>query len=105
VIVAENGAQALEAAGRHKGNIDLLLTDVIMPEMNGPDLASWLLSARPGMKVLYMSGYTDDKLGPLDTAEPGVPILQKPFGREELLEKVRLVMHQASGELSHNRRH
>jgi PAS domain S-box-containing protein len=104
VVAAENGAEALQAAGRLQGNIDLLLTDVIMPEMNGPDLASWLLSARPGMKVLYMSGYTDDKLGPLDTADPEVPILQKPFGREELLEKVRHVMHHPTREFSHNRK-
>jgi hypothetical protein len=51
-----------------------------------------------------MSGYTDDKLGPLDTADPEVPILQKPFGREELLEKVRHVMHQPTREFSHNRK-
>ena len=62
VLYAENGRHALEVAEEHKGDLDLLFTDVVMPEMGGVELAAVLSNRRPGLKVLYCSGYTDSAL-------------------------------------------
>jgi len=97
-LLRKNGYLVLEAAGPdealeigrsyHRG-IDLLLTDVIMPDMNGRDLADNLLNARPGMKVLFMSGYSDERIDVHGMNGAGVAFLQKPFSRESLTRKVR----------------
>ena len=89
VIVASDGEQALRSAERHAGRIDLLLTDVIMPGLNGPDLAEKLLAARPGTKVLFMSGHAGDALDRFGLRREKVPFLPKPFTPEILLRCVR----------------
>ena len=99
VIAAANGADALQAAELYGDPIHLLLTDVIMPQMSGPELARWLTASRPGMKVLYMSGYTDDLLPEIPTSETHVALLQKPFRLEALERKLRELMdHSAQDE-------
>ncbi len=91
VLDAENGDAALEVARRHDGPIHLLLTDVIMPGMNGRQLADRLTAARPDMKVLFASGYTADVLVQYGV-EGGVHYLQKPFTPDVLARKVREVL-------------
>ncbi len=91
VLSAADGREALVAAIQTSSPIDLLLTDVRMPKMNGPELAEQLLRVRPGMKVVYMSGYTDvppTRLGIPDD----VGFIMKPFGIETLLREVRRVL-------------
>jgi len=89
VLVASDGEQAQHAAERHDGRIDLLLTDVIMPGMNGPELAEKLAASRGGMKVLYMSGYPGAALDSLGLRRERVAFLPKPFTPEQLLRRVR----------------
>ena len=91
VLDAENGDAALEVAGRHEGPIHLLLTDVIMPGMNGRQLADRLTAVRPDMKVLFASGYTADALVQYGV-EGGVRYLQKPFTPDALARKVREIL-------------
>lgn len=88
VLVAESGEQALAVASAHSGPIDLLLSDVVMPGMSGPDLARRLIAERPRTRVLFMSGYTDDSLGYHGVLADGVAFLQKPFTVAGLVAKV-----------------
>jgi two-component system cell cycle sensor histidine kinase/response regulator CckA len=74
---------------RHKGPIHLLITDVVMPGMTGPELARRLTARRPAMKVLFMSGYTDDAILHHGVLEPGTEFLRKPFTAGSLGGKVR----------------
>jgi PAS domain S-box-containing protein len=92
VLTASRGAEALELARRHPGDIHLLLTDVVMPGMTGRDLSAALLNSRPGMKTIYMSGYTDTVLIGHDLDKPGVSFLQKPFTPETLTARVRAAL-------------
>jgi two-component system cell cycle sensor histidine kinase/response regulator CckA len=92
VLSAENGEDALQVASRHEKTFDLLLTDVVMPGMNGRVLAEHLLPRQPGMKVLYMSGYTDSFIAGHGVLEPGTHLLHKPFTEEVLIRKVREVL-------------
>jgi len=92
VLSAPNGSSALALAGAHDGPIDLLLTDVIMPGMNGRELAATLTRRRPGLRVLFASGYTDNMLEGQDALTPGVTLLDKPFTPAELAAKVRDVL-------------
>ncbi|MBS1816520.1 MAG: PAS domain S-box protein [Acidobacteria bacterium] len=87
VLVAENGAAALVVAEEHQAPIDLLVTDVVMPEMRGPDLAQALRARRPGLKVLFMSGYVQDALDRADISE--ADFLLKPFTLKDLSQRVR----------------
>ena len=89
VIVAANGAEALREAEDHEGPIDLLLTDVVMPQMLGKEVAERASAIRPGIRVLYMSGYAQPILGSTGTLEAGVTLLEKPFSESQLLDKVR----------------
>jgi PAS domain S-box-containing protein len=89
VLEAGNGEQAIQVADAFAGRIDLLLTDVIMPGMSGPQLAETLMGKRPQTKIVYMTGYTDDMVVQHKVLEPGVNLLQKPFGKIELAVKVR----------------
>jgi len=89
VLVANSGQQALSVAAQHEGHIDLLITDVVMPEINGRELSETLGSLRPDLKTIYMSGYTDDAMLRHGVQEPGVSFLQKPFSLSTLARKVR----------------
>jgi len=95
VLEAENGTRALEIAQQHGGPIDLLLTDVIMPGMNGPALAEKLVRTHLETKMLYMSGYTDHKLAQ-HGLESGIHLLEKPFTRDSLMGRVREVLEAAT---------
>ena len=88
VLAAANGSAALGLAADYSGAVDLLITDVVMPEMSGPQLASQITVLRPTMIVLYMSGYTDHALLRRSAIEHGTALLQKPFLPEALLSKV-----------------
>ncbi len=89
VLEARSGGDALAVAERFEGHIDLLVSDVVMPEMGGPELGSALRSRRPGVRLLYMSGYTDDSVVRHGLLEGEVAFLQKPITPELLLRKVR----------------
>jgi PAS domain S-box-containing protein len=92
VVDAADGAMALEIADAHEGVVHLLLTDVIMPGMNGRELAQRMLEIRPNVKVLYMSGYTENVIAPNGTLDAGVSLLQKPFNLRDLKDRVREVL-------------
>ncbi|HEX5690931.1 MAG TPA: response regulator, partial [Roseiflexaceae bacterium] len=93
VLEAANGIAAIGVAQEYGARpIDLLLTDVIMPHMNGKALADQIVSMRPGTKVLYMSGYTDNVLAQNQQLGLEMAILQKPFSSTALLRKVREVL-------------
>ncbi len=92
VFSAESGEAALELFTRIGVTIDLLLTDVVMPGMNGRALAEHLLPRQPGMKVVYMSGYTDTFIAGHGVLDPGTHLLHKPFTEEVFLRKVREVL-------------
>jgi PAS domain S-box-containing protein len=92
VIEAADGAIAMQIAVAHEGIIHLLLTDVIMPGMNGRELAQRISEIRPNTKVLYMSGYTENVIGHNGTLDADVRLLQKPFTLRDLKSKVREVL-------------
>jgi two-component system, cell cycle sensor histidine kinase and response regulator CckA len=92
VIEASRGDEALALLDEISTNIDALVTDVIMPGMGGRQLADRLQQERPGIKVLFLSGYTDDVLGHHGVLDAGTAFLQKPFSREALTRKLRQVL-------------
>jgi PAS domain S-box-containing protein len=92
VIVSATPEDALTTASRSSTHIDLLLTDVVMPGMNGPVLASHVAVVRPGIKVLYVSGYPDAAVAHHGVFEPGAALLSKPFTREALARKIREIL-------------
>jgi len=92
VIDAPDGSTAIQISQAHKGPIHLLLTDVIMPGMNGRELANKVSPTRPEMRVLYMSGYTENHIGHNGTLDEGITLLQKPFTLPALKAKVREVL-------------
>jgi len=96
VLQAGDGPSALELLRRHSGTLDLLLTDVVMPGMSGPEVAQAVTSMRPGTYVLYTSGYTDSAIGHHGVLEPGIAFLQKPFSADDLTRKVRVLLDDAS---------
>jgi FixJ family two-component response regulator len=89
VLIAGRPSEALNLARTHAGEIQLLITDVVMPEMNGKDLAARLAESRPGMRCLFVSGYTADVIATRGVLDAGVRFLQKPFSRRDLAVKVR----------------
>jgi len=92
LLEAANGLGALSICAQYEERIHLLLTDVIMPEMSGRELAHRLASQRPEMKVLYMSGYTDDVIVHHGVLDEGTAFIQKPFAADVLARKVREVL-------------
>ena len=95
VLDANHGVAALQLSATHPGPIHLLLTDVIMPGMNGRDLAQRMSSVRPEIRVLFMSGYTENAIGHNGVLDAGVNLLQKPFTLPALKAKVREVIDTA----------
>jgi two-component system cell cycle sensor histidine kinase/response regulator CckA len=92
VIEAESGDDALTLCQQHFGKIALMVTDVVMPKMNGRQLAEKIMVFRPGLKVLFVSGYTDHAIVAQGILEPGIEFLQKPFTPEALSRRVREVL-------------
>jgi two-component system cell cycle sensor histidine kinase/response regulator CckA len=97
VLSASSGEEALEVAARSGVKLDLLLSDVVMPGMNGRTLAEQLLPRQRGMKVLYMSGYTDSFIAGHGVLEPGTYLVHKPFTEDELIRKAREVLDVGKG--------
>ena len=97
LLEAENAEQALQLSAGYAGGIDLLITDVIMPGLNGRQLADRLANERPGLKVLYTSGYAADVIALEGSLEPGMAYLPKPFGAAQLAAKVREVLGAGRG--------
>jgi CheY-like chemotaxis protein len=92
VLSAANGEEAIQLAKTCQRPIHLLLTDVVMPGMNGRALAEQLLPMQPQVRILYMSGYTDSFIAGHGVLEPGTHLLHKPFTEQALLRKVRQVL-------------
>ncbi len=95
LLLAEDGLAALELGRSSPEPVDLLLTDLVMPRMRGGELANELQKIRPGLRVMFMSGYTDDSVIRQGILEDGIPFLQKPFSAEALAGKVREVLDAA----------
>ena len=92
VLTARNGLDALVVAGKHEGAIDLLISDVVMPQMGGGELAQRLTAERSGLRVMFISGYPDDAIVRHGVLERGSVLLQKPFAIAEFVRKVREVL-------------
>jgi two-component system cell cycle sensor histidine kinase/response regulator CckA len=92
VLVAADGVEALLVAAQHHGNIDLLLTDVVMPRLNGRELSERLLKTNPGVKILFSSGYPADTVIRSRIAETRLAFIQKPYVAAELLSKIRAML-------------
>ena len=95
VYEARNAEEALEWASTSRGKFDLLVTDVVMPGLSGPNLAARLVRIYPELKVLYISGYTEDATAVQGNFWGGVPLLQKPFTPAQLAERVRMALKSA----------
>lgn len=92
VLVAADAAEGFRVFEQHPTSIDVVLTDVVMPGGSGPELARRLAERRPALRVIYMSGYTEDAIARHGVLEPGIDFLQKPFTSETLGRKVREVL-------------
>lgn len=92
VLQASRGKEALEVLAAQTAPVDLMITDVVMPEMSGRELAHHAAAVWPGMKVLYMSGYTDEAIVQHGVLDSGTPFLQKPFTHDALTRRVREVL-------------
>ncbi|MDZ7721675.1 MAG: PAS domain S-box protein [candidate division KSB1 bacterium] len=96
VVVAETPAEALKLTAQHPGAIHLLLTDVVMPGMDGRQLAKRITVAKPGVEVLFMSGYTSDVISRRGVIDEGMHFMSKPFTRDDLARKVRELLDASS---------
>jgi CheY-like chemotaxis protein len=92
VVEASKAAEALSFCEEHATDVDLLLTDVVMPEMSGKELADRLKSQSPDLKMLFMSGYTDESIVHHGVLDSSVEFIQKPFTPASLIRKVRDVL-------------
>ncbi len=92
LLLAATGRDGVQVAEQHAAPIDLLVTDVVMPEMGGRELAQRLTARQPGLKVLFLSGYTDDAIVHHGVLDAGVAFLQKPFKPDDLVRKIRAVL-------------
>jgi CheY-like chemotaxis protein len=104
VLAASGGAEAIQIAQSHTGPVQLLVSDVMMPRMSGPELAQRLRGLRPDIRVLFVSGYADSEIVREGELEPNTDFLQKPFTREQLASKVREVLrpgHVAGEDMVH----
>ena len=92
MLLAAGGAEALRLLDGYDGEIHLLLSDVVMPGMQGKELADEARRRRPALRILYMSGYAQPILASHGTLDPGVVLLEKPFAEQSLLGRVREVL-------------
>jgi CheY-like chemotaxis protein len=92
VLEARHGQEAIDLSQRHAGPIQLMVTDVVMPQMSGRELAQQLARTRPDMRVLFMSGYTDTAIVRHGVLEAGTAFISKPFTPDALAAKVREVL-------------
>jgi len=97
VLTADGGVAAIKTAGEYGGVIDLLISDMVMPGMGGREVASRLRTSRPALKVLYMSGYSENASSKADALEKWESYIEKPFGLKEMANKVRKVLDIGSG--------
>jgi two-component system, cell cycle sensor histidine kinase and response regulator CckA len=95
VLSAQHGGDALQLASDGRGDIDLVLTDIVMPAMSGRELVDALRTRRPGVRVLYMSGYTDDEIVRRGLHDPRMSFIQKPFTAESLAMQIRKILDAA----------
>jgi DNA-binding NtrC family response regulator len=98
VLSAATPAEAIDLAKAHADKIHLLMTDVVMPEMNGRDLAGQIISFYPDIRLLFMSGYTSNVIAHHGVLDDGVAFIQKPFSMADMTAKVREVLDKASNE-------
>jgi two-component system, cell cycle sensor histidine kinase and response regulator CckA len=98
VLAASGGEKALELSRQHTGVIDLVLTDIIMPGMSGYEMVSRLVVERPGLRVLYMSGYTADFMARKGLRIEGTELLSKPFTEDVLQERMRQILDRAGSQ-------
>jgi len=94
VLTASRPSEALRLAGEHAGRIHLLITDVVMPEMNGRDLANQIHTLYPDVRTLFMSGYTANLIAHRGVLDDGVNFIEKPFSKKDLAFKVRAALDQ-----------
>jgi CheY-like chemotaxis protein len=94
VLTADTAGEALRLAEKHSGNIHLLITDVIMPDMNGQDLANQINGLCPNIKILFMSGYTANVIAHHGVLDKGVNFIQKPFSKKDIAVKIRKILDQ-----------
>lgn len=92
VLAAESGREALELVRNHADAIHLLITDVVMPDMDGPELVRQLSTIRPDTRTLFMSGYMDDTLGERGILSTNANFIQKPFSPRTIAQKVRDIL-------------
>ncbi|HKT04247.1 MAG TPA: ATP-binding protein [Rugosimonospora sp.] len=92
ILVATDGMAAIRIAATHQGPVDVLLSDVVMPEMSGPEVAEEIRAIRPAVRVLFMSGYDQSFLASRGRVGKGAEVMQKPFSREALLHRLREVL-------------
>jgi two-component system cell cycle sensor histidine kinase/response regulator CckA len=100
VLVASNGVEALRVAEQYQGSISVLITDIIMPQMSGPELATNLKKVRSNTDVLYMSGYADDKLGNISESGSELTLIEKPFYIDDLVRKIQEILRREDGDSS-----
>jgi two-component system, cell cycle sensor histidine kinase and response regulator CckA len=99
-LVAKDGEEALRASEQHRGPIHLLLTDVVLPRTSGPRLAAILLAARPELRVLFMSGFTEDAIVNHGMLDPDTEFMQKPFSPPALALRVQEVLGRRTSDQS-----
>ena len=102
LLTAANGEDALRLSTEHPGPIHILVTDMVMPIMSGKELVSRLGPLRPEMKILYMSGYTEDAIASQGNIEPGTAFLEKPFSPDALVRKIREILDGGHADDSHS---
>ena len=98
MLSAASGDEAIRIAQTYSGTIHLLITDVVMDELPGPELAEKLLKDRPEMKVVFISGFADGSLAPTGVLKPGMVLVQKPFSIKTLSARLREVLGPANPE-------
>jgi DNA-binding NtrC family response regulator len=95
VLVAEDVDVALAHAGSRRGEIDLLLSDVVMPDADGPEVSRRISQLQPGLRVLFMSGYSEAAIAANGVLQPGAAFIQKPFSMADLTDRVRELLASA----------